>query len=87
MHKKLILLREMLGNDPHDIPLTSVETTDTFLLFYKKFHFCHLLPFAKVGQCIKHHGDHGCYAAAAADDDGDDNDDDNGDDYDDDDNR
>ena len=20
------------------------------LLFYKKFHFCHLLPFAKVGQ-------------------------------------
>ena len=20
------------------------------LVFYKKFHFCHLLPFAKVGQ-------------------------------------
>ena len=24
--------------------------TDTFLLFYRKCHFCHLLPFAKVGQ-------------------------------------
>ena len=34
----------------HDIPLTSVEITDTFCVFYKKFHFCHLLPFAKVGQ-------------------------------------
>ena len=49
------------------------------------WHFCHLLPFAKVGQC-KHHGDRGCYAAADDDDDDGDDEDDNGDDYDDDDN-
>ena len=29
---------DISGNDRH------------ILLFYKKFHFCHLLPFAKVGQ-------------------------------------
>ena len=33
--------------------LYSIEVSENFrhiLLFYKKFHFCHLLPFAKVGQ-------------------------------------
>ena len=29
---------DVSGNDRH------------ILLFYKKFHFCHLLPFAKVGH-------------------------------------
>ena len=28
----------------------SVEMTDTFCSFYKKCHFCHLRPFAKLGQ-------------------------------------
>ena len=46
----LILLRDMLGIRHHDIPLTSVEMTDTFCFFCKKCHFCHLLLFAKVGQ-------------------------------------
>ena len=32
---------DVSGNDGH------------ILLFYKKCHFCHLLPFAKVGQLAK----------------------------------
>ena len=37
-----------------DIPLTSVENGNDryILLFCKKCDFCHLLPFAKVGQSL-----------------------------------
>ena len=35
----------------HDIPLTSVEMTDTALL--QEMSLFHLLPFAKVGQLAK----------------------------------
>ena len=35
---KTLYSTDVRGNDRH------------ILLFYKKFHFCHLLPFAEVGQ-------------------------------------
>ena len=45
----LFLLRDMLGKTPWYS--TDVSGNDRhILLFYKKCHFCHLLPFAKVGQ-------------------------------------
>ena len=45
----LILLRDMLGKTSWN----SIDVSGNdrhILLFYKKCHFCHLLPFAKVGQ-------------------------------------
>ena len=47
----LILLRDMLGKT--SCYSTYVSGNDRhILLFCNKFHFCHLLPFAKVGQYI-----------------------------------
>ena len=45
----LILLRDMLGKTSWYSIDISVNDRHV-LLFYKKCHFCHLLPFAKVGQ-------------------------------------
>ena len=46
---KLILLRDMFGKTPwYSIDISGNDRQ--ILLFYKKFHFCHLLPFAKVGE-------------------------------------
>ena len=45
----LILLRDMLGKTSWYSIDVSVNDRH-ILLFYKKCHFCHLLPFAKVGQ-------------------------------------
>ena len=47
----LILLREMLGKASWYAIAVSGNDRH-ILLFYKKFHFCHLLPFAKVGQNV-----------------------------------
>ena len=45
----LILLRDMLGKTSwYSIDVSGNDRH--ILLFYKKFHFRHLLPFAKVGQ-------------------------------------
>ena len=45
----LILLREMLGKASwYSIDVS--ENDKHILLAYKKCHFCHLLPFAKIGQ-------------------------------------
>ena len=45
----LILLRNMLGKTSwYSIDISRNDRH--MLLFYKKFHFCHLLPFAKVGH-------------------------------------
>ena len=43
----LILLRDMLGKTSW---YSIVVSRNYILLLYEKFHFCHLLPFAKVGQ-------------------------------------
>ena len=44
----LTLLRDVCYVRHHD-----VSGNDRYiLLFYKKFQFCHLLPFAKVGQTV-----------------------------------
>ena len=49
----LVLLRDMLGKTSlHSIDVNGNDRH--ILLFYKKFHFCHLLPFAKVGQSTSH---------------------------------
>ena len=45
----LILLRDMLDKTSWYSIDVSVNDRHV-LLFYEKFHFCHLLPFAKVGQ-------------------------------------
>ena len=45
----LILLRDVLGKTSWYSIDVSVNDRH-ILLFYKKCHFCHLLPFAKVGQ-------------------------------------
>ena len=45
----LILLRDMLGKTSWYSIDISVNDRH-ILLFYEKCHFCHLLPFAKVGQ-------------------------------------
>ena len=46
----LILLRDMLGKTSwYSIDVS--ENDRHILLFYEKCHFCHLLPFAKLGQC------------------------------------
>ena len=45
----LLRLRVMLGKtSQYSIDVSGNDRR--ILLFYKKFHFCHLLPFAKVGQ-------------------------------------
>ena len=47
----LILLRDMLHVGKTSWYSIDVSGNDRhILLFYKKCHFCHLLPFAKVGQ-------------------------------------
>ena len=45
----LILLRDMLGKTSWYSIDVSVNDRH-ILLFYEKCHFCHLLPFAKLGQ-------------------------------------
>ena len=55
----LILLRDMLGKTPwYSIDVSGNDRH--ILLFYKKCHFCHLLPFGKVGQsCLTLRGTYG----------------------------
>ena len=50
---KVILLRDMLGKTSW-YSIDVIGNDRHILLFYKKFHCCQLLPFAKVGQYTPH---------------------------------
>ena len=48
----LILLRDILGKTSFVYSIDISGNDRHILLFYKKCHFCHLLPFAKVGEYV-----------------------------------
>ena len=49
LKKTLILLRDVLGKTSW-YSIDASGNDGHILLLYKKFHFCHLLPFAVAGQ-------------------------------------